>query len=371
MNNHNLSKLQELSETLGIDVVVIQAPDNIEYFTGVPSIGDLSALLIYKRRDNLVELYVPLLEYYRYRASLPEHVSVYGVSRALKPSDAQVVSLDWKDIVLKATEGYEKVGADTSHSGSLQATVINVLGSRAVGISDKIWDLRSVKSDAEIAAIEKAAKVTLKGILAIIPELREGVSESELAGVFESTVRKHGVDELAFNPIVAFKPNNAFPHTLPGSRKLGSNDLVLIDVGVKMERRCSDITRMIVWGRPSSEEKRALEALVEAVNAALDYIKPGIKAGEVYEAAARVLEKYGFKERFIHGLGHGIGIVVHEPPYLRQGSEKVLVENMVLTIEPGVYIPGSFGVRVEEDVVVTKSGARVLSKGVELILEVL
>ncbi|MGC8983195.1 MAG: M24 family metallopeptidase [Desulfurococcaceae archaeon] len=366
---HNFAKLRELSETRGLDLLIVQAPDNIEYFTGVRTIGDATLLLTYSRRDDVARLYVPLLEYHRYRDALPGFVEVYAVSKFVKPGGIPVVSMDWKEIVVKASEGFEKIGVDVSQGGPLQLTIYKALGERAVDVSQDIWKARMIKSEEEVLAIKEAVEVTTKGIQAVVAELRDGVTEAFLAGVFEHATRKRGAEGAAFEPIVAFKPNNAYPHTLPGNRVLSKNDLVLVDVGVKVRGRCSDITRMVLWGRPSEDEKRAIEAVVEAANTAIDAVKPGVKASEVYEVAAKVLEKYGLREKFIHGLGHGIGILVHEPPYLRAGSEHVLEPGMVFTIEPGVYEPGKYGVRVEEDVLVTKSGAEVLSRGLNLVIE--
>lgn len=365
-----IEALRTIAENKGLDALVLSAPDNIEYFTGVSTIGDATLLMIYDKRHDTTSLYVPLLEYQRYRDAVPHHVNVYAVSKTLKPPHVPVVDLDWKDIIAKYKD-IEKIGADVSHVSPLQRTMQAVLESKVVDISNDIWKVRMIKSNKELENIEKAARITLKGILAIYSELRDGVTETALTGVFEKTIRDHGVERLAFDPIIAFKPNNAYPHTLPGNRSLSGRDLVLVDVGVKVGGRCSDITRMILWGRPSKEERRSIEAVVEALETAIDAVKPGIKAGEVYETAVKVLESYGLRERFIHGLGHGIGVLVHEPPYLRQQSNTILEPGMVFTIEPGVYFPGEYGVRVEEVVLVTKKGARVFSRRLEKVLQAL
>ncbi|MEM1611841.1 MAG: Xaa-Pro peptidase family protein [Desulfurococcaceae archaeon] len=363
-----IEALRDIAESRGLDVLVLSAPDNIEYFTGVPTIGDAVLLMIYDKRQGTASLYVPLLEYQRYRDMVPPHVDVYAVSRTLKPPHIPIADLDWKDIIARY-RNVEKIGADISHVSPLQGTVQATLEGKVIDVSNDIWKVRMIKSNRELESIKEATKVTLKGILAIYSELREGVTETALTGVFEKTIRDHGVERAAFDPIIAFKPNNAYPHTLPGNRGLSSRDLVLVDVGVKVGGRCSDVTRMILWGRPSREERRGIEAVVEALETAIDAIKPGIRAGEVYETAVKVLENYGLREKFIHGLGHGIGIVVHEPPYLRRQSDTVLEPGMVFTVEPGVYFPGKYGIRVEEVVLVTKKGAHVLSKRLEKVLQ--
>lgn len=366
-----LEKLETIAEKNGLDLILIQAPDNIEYFTGVQSLGDITALLVYDRRNASTKLYIPLLEYYRYRENTPEAIEVIAVSRTVKPSGIPVVEMEWREIATKLSENREKVGLDASHPGILQSSIAEVLGGKSVNVSESVWNLRMIKDEEEVRAIERAVEITIRGIQAIVVDIRDSITEAELAGVFEYTARKHGAERMAFDPIIAFKPNNAYPHTLPGSRRIGENDLVLVDVGVKYNGRCSDITRMITWGCPKPEERRALEAVVESLNNAIDHVKPGVKACDIYEVAAKTLEKYGLRERFIHGLGHGIGILVHEPPYLRPSSTRVLEPGMVFTIEPGVYVAGEFGVRVEEDVLVTENGAKVLSRKLDRVLEVL
>lgn len=367
---HRLDKLQTIAEKTGADLLIIHAPDNIDYFTGVQSLGDIAALLVYDKKADLTHLYVPLLEYQRYRDGAPESVEVVAVSKAIKPEGVPVIDLDWKEIVARHVERVERVGVDLSHAGVILTQISEVTSSKALNISDEIWKFRMIKDDDEIEAIKKAAEITSKGIQALLLDVREGVSEAELAGVFEYAVRKHGAERMAFDPIIAFKPNNAYPHTLPGGRKLGKDDMILVDVGVKFSGRCSDITRMIPWGTLRSDEKEVLDAVVEALQNSIDHVSPGVKACEVYEVAVKTLEKYGLKEKFIHGLGHGLGILVHEPPYLRHSSTRVLEPGMVFTIEPGVYVSGKFGVRVEEDVLVTERGAKVLSGKLELVLQV-
>lgn len=368
--NQLLNKLRVIAEEAGVNVLILSAPDNIEYFTGVPSIGDGVALMIYEAKADAITLYVPLLEYYRYRDLLPQTVNLYAVSKTIKSSDVPIVDLDWGEIITKYREA-EKIGVDLSHPSPIYKIVYSSISGKAVDISDYVWRMRMIKSSDEIESISEAVKLTMRGILAVYAGLHEGVSETSLTGLFEKTVRENGVEKLAFDPIIVFKPNNAYPHALPSKKILGSRDLVLVDVGVKVNGRCSDITRMITWRKPTKEEKSSIEAVVEALDTAIDVLRPGVKASEVYEASVKVLDRYGLRDKFVHGLGHGVGIVVHEPPYLRAGSNTVLEPGMVVTVEPGVYFPGKYGIRVEELVVITKKGCKVLSRGIDRVLHAL
>ena len=365
----SIDRLVKLAEHKDLDAIILSGVDNVEYFLDVTAAADSPMLLTYMRRDNTVSLYVPLLEYYRYRSLLPEYVSIYALSKTQKAPDIPTLAVDWKDVVSSVISKCDRVGADLSHTSPLQALLVEALTGKAVNISSDIWNIRSIKTEKEIAAIREAVHITTAGVLSVQASIVDGVTESYLAGVFEHTTRSRGVEKMAFDPIVAFKPNNAFPHVLPSNRSIGRKDLVLVDVGVKYRGRCSDITRMIVRGRPSKEEKRSLQAVVEALETAIDTITPGIRAKDVYEAACKILDKWGLRERFIHGLGHGVGVVVHEPPYLRADNTSVLEPNMVITVEPGVYFNGQYGVRVEEVVVVSKRKARVLSENLDRALE--
>jgi Xaa-Pro dipeptidase len=365
----SIDRLVKLAEHKDLDAIILSGVDNVEYFLDVTAAADSPMLLTYMRRDNTVSLYVPLLEYYRYRSLLPEYVSIYALSKTQKAPDIPTLAVDWKDVVSSVISKCDRVGADLSHTSPLQALLVEALTGKAVNISSDIWNIRSIKTEKEIAAIREAVHITTAGVLSVQASIVDGVTESYLAGVFEHTTRSRGVEKMAFDPIVAFKPNNAFPHVLPSNRSIGRKDLVLVDVGVKYRGRCSDITRMIIRGRPSKEEKRSLQAVVEALETAIDTITPGIRAKDVYEAACKILDKWGLRERFIHGLGHGVGVVVHEPPYLRADNTSVLEPNMVITVEPGVYFNGRYGVRVEEVVVVSKRKARVLSENLDRALE--
>lgn len=363
-------KIELLAERLGLDAIVLTAPDNISYVTGIDVVGDFVGVIAYVRKGGW-KAFVPLLEYYRFRNSLPGDVEVVALSKTLKPPDAVVTDKDWRAIIAEIASGAEKVGADLSHSSGLQLTVREAGGSKLVDISNDVWKARAIKTPAEIEAHKKAIEITAKGIRALVDNITESSTESQLAGIFEARTRLEGVEKFAFEPIIAFKPSNSYPHTLPSARKIGARgDLVLIDVGVKYRGRCSDLTRMVIVGRPGKDERIALEAVEEALLEAIDSIKPGVKAGEVFEAAAKVLERYGLREKFIHGLGHGLGVVVHEPPYIRQGSDAVIEPNMLFTIEPGVYFNNKYGVRLEEDVLVTKKGAKVLSGELERVFSI-
>ena len=358
----NIHKLSSISEEAGVDRVLLTAPSNIEYFLGIRTIADSPLLLVYDHRNSKITVYTGLLEYYRFRDNLEDKgVEVIGVSRKLKPRDAVVVGKKFSEIIDEYI-GNGRIGYDKGMESPLTTTIAEKLGDSAVDLTDTIWKYRMKKEEWEIRAIMKAIEITGKGIREAVNNLNNKITEAELAGFFEHRVRREGVDEYAFPPLVLFKPSNSYPHNLPGNTVLGRRNLVLMDVGVKVAGRCSDITRMAYWGRPVREEKEAITVLEEAIDNVIDNAEPGMTAEEIYLLAYKVIEKHGYGERFIHGLGHGFGVLVHEQPIITSGQDIRVEPGTVFTVEPGIYIPGKFGVRIEEDVLMTEKGLRVLSK---------
>lgn len=363
----NAHKLGKLMEELGLDSILLLSPDNVSYFLDVKIIGDAYIALHYSKDG--VKLYTPILEYYRLRDSLPQDVEVVALSKTIKTEDAKIIEKDFKEIVKETIDNYNKIGLDIVPTFLNLDFIQLIPRDRVKLITDHVSKLRMIKEDWELERIKKAIEITGQAIYRVVNALTEETTETTVAGLFEYEARRNGVEEFAFPPLTLFKPGNSYPHNLPTNVKLGKRNLVLIDVGVKYGNRCCDITRMITWGSVKDDERSVIDAVEEALITAIDKIQPGCKASEIDQAARRVLEKRGYGNRFIHGLGHGIGINVHEAPYIRMGSDQVIEEGMVFTIEPGVYFNGKFGVRIEEDVYVTKGKAVVLTADVERVFQ--
>lgn len=217
--------------------------------------------------------------------------------------------------------------------------------------------LRMRKDEAEKAAMQKAAEIAETALAATLPQVRIGMSELEVANVLLQAVLEAGsLGELPFQPIVSTGPNGANPHATPSSRPLADGDLLVIDFGANFEGYFSDITRTFAVGSFSEEQKRVCDTVLAANQAARDLAGPGVTCGEVDGAARAVIEEAGYGEYFIHRTGHGLGMEVHEPPYIREGNGRILEAGMTFTIEPGIYLPDRFGVRIEDDVIVTADG---------------
>ncbi|MEM0133969.1 MAG: Xaa-Pro peptidase family protein [Thermoplasmatales archaeon] len=230
-----------------------------------------------------------------------------------------------------------------------------------VDVGDSISNLRQIKSEREIAKLKEAARIVSVVGDAIPGMLKEGMTENELAARVNYEMMKNGASSPSFDTIAAFGPDAAEPHFSGGIRKLKKGDVVLVDFGAKYERYCSDMTRTCFFGRPEKEMEEMYETVLKAQDAGFKAIRSGENGKVVDGAARKVIDSSKFKGKFIHSLGHGVGLNVHDHPALGSQTDFFLKENMVVTVEPGVYIPNKGGVRIEDDVVVTKNGCQIIT----------
>lgn len=218
--------------------------------------------------------------------------------------------------------------------------------------------IRSVKDEKEIAAMEKAIAIAEKSMESLLPKIKIGMSEKEVAGILAQDLLERGADSIAFGPIIASGPNSASPHAVPTNRLLQSGDLLVIDWGVYKDEYPSDITRTFAVGEIDDEFKKIYQIVLEANTKAKQAAKPGVSGQDIDHAARQVIEDAGYGQYFIHRTGHGLGLEVHESPNMVEGNLEPLQAGNVFTIEPGIYLPGRGGVRIEDNIVITHNGAR-------------
>jgi Xaa-Pro aminopeptidase len=233
-------------------------------------------------------------------------------------------------------------------------------GTEMVAAGGKVSELRRVKDDEELATIAEASKLADEAWTYALERGLAGRPERVVARATEARIRELGGDP-SFPAIVAAGPNGALPHAEPGERKIGRGELVVFDMGAKIDGYCSDGTRTFATGEPGEEARAVYEVARRAQQAALEAIRAGIKGEDVDTAARWLIDEAGYGERFGHALGHGVGLEVHEGPRLSQRSDDVLAPGEVVTVEPGIYLPGKLGVRIEDFVVVEEDGLRNLS----------
>ena len=235
------------------------------------------------------------------------------------------------------------------------------LGAALEPASGLIEALRTVKSAGEIERIRRSVDLNSQAFAQALAGLRPGMTESALAAEIDYRMRLLGAERPAFDTIVAAGPRSAMPHAQPSSQTIRNNQLLLIDMGASREGYASDMTRMAFLGRPGRKVRDLYGAVLEAQLAAIDAVRSGVTAGSVDRAARRVLRARGLERAFVHSTGHGLGLEIHEAPRLAKGVQTPLETGMAITVEPGAYLEGFGGIRIEDTVVVTSSGCDVLT----------
>ena len=241
---------------------------------------------------------------------------------------------------------------------------------RFVDVSGSIQESRRFKQPAELNKLRESARIASEAFDAIIPRIREGITETELSSELVYQMMKLGANGPSFDTIIAFGANSSMPHYSPGSKKLKKNEFVLMDFGAIHQRYCSDITRTVVFGRASEEQREIYETVKMAQQQSMNIIKENVNGKDVDKVAREVIDSTKFKGRFIHSLGHGIGLDVHDHPALSPSYDFPLKANMVITNEPGIYIPKVGGVRIEDDVIVRKDGHEIITTAPRDLMEV-
>jgi Xaa-Pro aminopeptidase len=242
-----------------------------------------------------------------------------------------------------------------------QHAVLGSGGLELVPTSGVVEGLRAVKDAGELEKVRRAARVADRAFEALTAEAWIGHSERELAWRMRELLHAHGADDIAFDTAIASGPNGAKPHVGPGGETIGTRTFVVADWGARLDGYCSDCTRTVSTGEPPRELERIYAVCLEAQLAAVAGIRPGMTGAEADRLARDVIEAAGYGERFGHGLGHGVGMAIHEAPRLAQESEDVLEAGQVVTIEPGIYLPGAGGVRIEDLAVITETGVELLT----------
>ena len=256
----------------------------------------------------------------------------------------------------------KRVALDELMRTDFSLLLLNNVQTAAAGVaSDVLSPLRSHKDAQELELIQQNALLADDAVRATYAAVGIGVTESELAGTVRDAFGQGGADQVNF-AIIASGPNGAFPHHHTGSRTLREGDAVIMDIGARKDLYNSDVTRMAFVGQPTGKYLAVHRVVEEAVQAALAVIRPGVLAQTVDAAARDVISAAGYGEFFVHRTGHGLGLTGHEPPYITATNGFELQEGMVFSVEPGIYLPGRFGVRLEEIVAVTSAGVRVFSQ---------
>jgi len=271
------------------------------------------------------------------------------VAKLLKRLRVENLAVQAESLTLKTQSGLKK---------SFREAGVHV---RLIPASELIIKLRHIKDSREIAITEKAIEIAEQAFLALKTQIKVGQTENDVAGLLGYEMRKRGALNSSFDSIVGAGANGSLPHYRPGDVQLKGNSSLLVDWGALYKGYCSDLTRVLFLGNAPPKIKEIYKIVLEAQLAAIAAIKPGAHGKKVDAAARNIIKKAGYGERFGHGTGHGLGRDIHEAISLSRLSTTTLEAGMIITVEPGIYLPGVGGVRIEDDVLVTPAGHRVLS----------
>jgi len=348
-----LARREKVRETLKadeIEALLVSAPTNVSYLTGFS--GDSSVLAVGRKRDLIISDGRFTTQLQQECPGLEASIRVPG--QEMNAAIAQVVrAMGWRRMGLEATSwtiaDYEALKA------ALPAETL-------AGVGGRVESLRQIKDEGEIEAIREAIRCAERAFAMLRAGLRDGESEKDVADSLEGYLRRCGATAASFPPIVAVGVRSALPHARPGMETLiGQDDFVLIDWGATGRPYKSDLTRVLVTGKVTPKFEAIYRTVLSAQERGIAAIRPGVKAHDVDAEARSVIEEAGFGRFFHHGLGHGLGMDIHEAPRIRKESNVLLEPGMVFTVEPGIYLPDWGGIRIEDDVLVTPDGCEVLS----------
>jgi Xaa-Pro aminopeptidase len=346
-----LTKLRQKLADEQLDAILISNPANRRYLSGFT--GSAGTLIVTLDRALLATDF-------RYYAQVEREAPRFEL---VKLTDRLTDLLPG----LLGEMGSLRVGFEGDDvTFSLYRELSNVIpeGVELVATSNIVEEIRAAKDVDELHKLQQAIDLTDAAYAHIADFMQPGMTERQVAWELERFVRTHGAEKMAFN-IVAAGPNGALPHATPSDRPIQAGDSVVMDIGALVDGYHSDLTRTVVLGEATDRYRQVYEIVLRAQQAALEGIRPGMTGREADAIARGIIEEAGYGEYFGHGLGHGLGLVVHERPWLshrRQAGSEVLHPGMVFTVEPGIYLPGEFGVRIEDVVLLREEGPQVLSR---------
>lgn len=349
--NNRLQVFQARLEEKGTDCAVIGPTTNMRYLLGgVPHADERLCLLLVTKDE--VQMIAPHLNVDMISAFTDVEMLTWKDARGPKAALSRSI-LNRTNVQVLAIDG-------SMRADFLLAALEQCHPMRTISLDPIIAKLRIVKSPQEIASLSDAAAQADRAMQAAVDACRPGATEAEIAWSAEKAFRRDGADRVEFT-LVAAGRNACFPHHQSGDKVLQEGEGIIIDIGASLKGYKSDITRMVYLGDPDREFTDAYELIRSANTRGRETVRPGVPAEEVDHATRVVIEKKGMGENFIHRTGHGLGLDLHEEPWIQAGNKVPLQAGMVFSVEPGVYIPGKLGIRVEDIVTVTAEGVRTLT----------
>lgn len=372
-----ISNFKKLLTEIGLGGFIVTNPTNIYYLTGFKGISqsEREAILILKRI-----LLVQGESLIRSEATLIAPRLYQNEARKAKSKDLKVKVVTERNQLFEETakllENCKIVGFEANNLTYSEYLRLNLkrgsTSTKILPLENLVEDLRTIKSDGEIRKIEQAQIISQKAFKQVIKTIKVGQSEEEIADKLAKIIKLLGGQGLAFESIIASGPNSGKPHHVTTDRRLLKNDILLLDFGAKFQDYCADLSRTVFIGRAKDLQINIYNHVREAQKKSIDKIVHNIKAADAFQTANNYFKKHRLNQYFLHGLGHGIGLEIHEPPYLRNqplDTSNQLLENMVFSIEPGLYFPWG-GIRIEDLVVIKQNRAPLLGQPQEQIIQI-
>jgi len=358
MISSRLSKLSQSLRNSGLDALALNPGPSLVYLTGLHFDLMERPTLAFFTAGSAPVLVLPELEMLKVRG-LPFEVRPFPYGENLE---------EWDQVFLEAghslgLEG-KRIGVEPLHMRILELNKVKIIAGQTEcpDATRVVGQLRICKQADEVAAMRSAVRVAQDALEATIPSIKVGITEKEISAELVVQLLRHGSQsEMPFAPIVSSGPNSANPHSVPSDRSLQPGDLLVVDWGATVDGYISDLTRTFAVGKVEEEFRKIHQIVLEANAAGRAAAQPGVPCANVDIAARTVIEKSGYGQYFTHRTGHGIGMEPHEDPYMRGGNMQLLEPGMTFTVEPGIYLPGRNGVRIEDNMVITENGAECLS----------
>ncbi|SMF87677.1 Xaa-Pro aminopeptidase [Paenibacillus uliginis N3/975] len=347
MANKRVKQLREKLQSHGLSAMLVASPINRRYLTGFT--GSAGYVLIIREQSYL-------LTDFRYMTQAPQQAAGFKVvEHGAKVMDTV------KELL--ATEGITSLGFEQEHVtyAVFAAYTEQLKPVSLVPVSGLVEELRIFKDSEELKVMQRAADLADATFSHVLSIVETGKTEREIDLQMEMFMRSHGATSSSFDTIVASGERSALPHGVASERVIQGDEFITFDFGALLDGYCSDLTRTIAVGTPDPKLKEIYDIVLEAQLHALDHIKPGMTGREADALARDIITKYGYGDYFGHSTGHGLGMEVHESPRLSKLSDDVLKPGMVVTVEPGIYLPGLGGVRIEDDIVITETGIHILT----------
>ncbi len=352
MDNSRLQGIRTLISAEGIDSLLVSEQENRRYLSGFRG---SSGWLFISQKQALLTTDFRYTEQARQESQGFEIMQTNGETAI------------WFTKLIQ-THGWHKLGFEAQYipfatyqqlSKIIEAEHLDL---ELIPCYRMVEKLRCIKDATELNIITKAVQLTDAAFTKFLSTIRPGITEKEIAWEVEGFLRKNGAEATAFDIIVATGPNTALPHAIPGERRLQQGEPILIDMGAKIDGYCSDFTRTVCIGKADKTLQEIYSIVLEAQQAAIEGIKSGMNGAEADTLARNIIEAAGYGNNFGHGLGHGIGLAIHEAPFLSRLSSDILSDSMVFSIEPGIYIQGYGGVRIEDTVRLENGSVKILTK---------